>query len=71
MVERWVYLGNSVQLIVRLATGVAIQVLIQNSGDEIPYAQGSPVHAYFPVEALRVLTDTGAKLPAASNGAAA
>jgi spermidine/putrescine transport system ATP-binding protein len=71
MVERWVYLGNSVQLIVRLATGAAVQVLIQNSGDDIPYTQGSPVHAYFPVEALRVLTDTGAKLPAASNGAAA
>src|SRR5207237_1222523 len=28
MVERWVYLGNAVQLIVRLATGEAIQVLI-------------------------------------------
>ena len=59
MVERWVYLGNAVQLIVRLATGEAIQVLIQNSGDEIPYSQGTPVHVHLPPEALRVLQDTG------------
>jgi spermidine/putrescine transport system ATP-binding protein len=70
MVERWVYLGNAVQLIVRLATGAAIQVLIQNSGDGIPYSQGTPVHAHFPVEALRVLTDTGAKLASASDNGA-
>ena len=31
-----VYLGNAVQVIMRLATGEAIQVLIQNSGEEIP-----------------------------------
>ena len=42
MVERWVYLGNAVQLIVRLATGETIQVLIQKLGDEIPYSQGTP-----------------------------
>jgi spermidine/putrescine transport system ATP-binding protein len=59
MVERWVYLGNAVQLIVRLATGEAIQVLIQNSGDEIPYSQGTPVNVHLPPEALRVLQDTG------------
>ena len=71
MVERWVYLGNAVQLIVRLATGAAVQVLIQNSGDDIPYSQGTPVHAFFPVEALRVLTDTGAKLPSVNGSGAA
>jgi len=70
MVERWVYLGNAVQLIVRLATGSAVQVLIQNTGDKIPYSQGSPVHAHFPVEALRVLTDSGATAPPRSGGAA-
>jgi spermidine/putrescine transport system ATP-binding protein len=59
MVERWVYLGNAVQLIVRLATGEAIQVLIQNTGADIPYAQGSPVQVHLPPEALRVLKDTG------------
>src|SRR5882724_4922855 len=55
MVERWVYLGNAVQLIVRLATGEKIQVLVQNTGDSIPFAQGTPVHAHLPAEALRVL----------------
>jgi spermidine/putrescine transport system ATP-binding protein len=60
MVERWVYLGNAVQLIVRLATGEKIQVLVQNTGDNIPFAQGTPVHAHLPADALRVLVDTGA-----------
>ncbi|HEX6120694.1 MAG TPA: ABC transporter ATP-binding protein [Dongiaceae bacterium] len=59
MVERWVYLGNAVQLIVRLATGTAIQALIQNTGEEIPYVQGTPVQVHLPPEALRVLKDTG------------
>ena len=60
IVERWVYLGNAVQLIVRLATGQAVQVLIQNTGEDIPYTQGSPVQVHFPANALRVLADTGA-----------
>ncbi len=59
MVERWVYLGNAVQLIVRLASGDAIQVLIQNTGEEIPFAQGTPVQVHLPADALRVLKDTG------------
>ena len=71
MVERWVYLGNAVQLIVRLATGEAIQVLIQNSGDEIPYSQGTPVHVHLPPEALRVLQDTGERYVPEPDAAAA
>jgi len=59
MIERWVYRGNAIQLIVRLATGTLVDVLIQNTGDTIPFAQGAPVHAYLPVNALRVLVDTG------------
>jgi len=62
MVERLVYLGNSVQVITRLAIGTTIQVLVQNAGGEIPWKQGTPVQAYLPPEALRVLTDTGATL---------
>jgi len=65
MVERWVYLGNAVQLIVRLATGEKIQVLVQNTGDSIPFAQGTPVHAHLPADALRVLVDSVATAPAA------
>jgi len=60
MIERWVYLGNSVQLIVRLAGGEALCVHVPNSGETIPYTPGTPVHAYLPVNALRVLMDTGA-----------
>jgi ABC-type Fe3+/spermidine/putrescine transport system ATPase subunit len=61
-VQRWVYLGNAVQLIVGLATGDKIQALMQNSGDEIPYREGSEVSVHLPAAALRVLTDTGVKL---------
>ena len=71
MVERWVYLGNAVQLIVRLATGEKIQVLVQNTGDSIPFAQGTPVHAHLPAEALRVLVDTGAVNSSPDDDAAA
>ncbi len=59
MVERPVYLGNAMQLLVRLASGDIVQVLIQNAGEEIPYKQGDPVTVYMPAEALRVLADTG------------
>jgi spermidine/putrescine transport system ATP-binding protein len=62
MVERLVYLGNSVQVITRLAVGTTIQVLVQNAGADIPWKQGTPVQAYLPPEALRVLTDSGAAL---------
>ena len=59
MIERPVYLGNSVQLLIRLANGDRVQALIQNAGEEIPYRQGDAVKVYMPAEALRVLTDTG------------
>ena len=62
MVERLVYLGNSVQVIVHLAVGTTIQALIQNVGTEIPWKQGTPVQAHLPPDALRVLEDTGAAL---------
>lgn len=61
-VERWVYLGNAVQLIVKLATGHTIQVLVHNDGDDIPFRPGSRVQVYLPPTALRVLTDTGVRL---------
>jgi spermidine/putrescine transport system ATP-binding protein len=60
LVERLVYLGNAVQLIVRLATGHSIQALIQNTGDEIPYRQGAALQVHMPADALRVLFDTHA-----------
>jgi len=69
-IERSVYLGNAVQLIVRLATGNVIQVLMQNGGEEIPFNPGDAVQAHLPADALRVLTDTGAPLPSADPQAA-
>ncbi|HEY3773209.1 MAG TPA: ABC transporter ATP-binding protein [Solirubrobacteraceae bacterium] len=57
MVERTVYLGTSLQVMVRLATGVQLQVSITNTGDTGAYAQGTPVAVHIPIDALRVLAD--------------
>jgi spermidine/putrescine transport system ATP-binding protein len=55
MVERVVYVGSAIQVIVRAATGEALQALVQNTGGGIPYEQGTPVQLHLPVDALRVL----------------
>ena len=55
MVERVVYVGSAIQVIVRVATGEALQALVQNTGGGIPYEQGTPVQLHLPVDALRVL----------------
>ena len=55
MVERVVYAGPVIQVIVRSATGEALQALVQNTGGGIPYEQGTPVQLYLPADALRVL----------------
>jgi spermidine/putrescine transport system ATP-binding protein len=55
MVDRTVYVGASLQVIVRLATGATIQVSIANTGDAGGYAQGTPVLVRVPPEALRVV----------------
>jgi spermidine/putrescine transport system ATP-binding protein len=55
MVERLVYVGNFVQVIVRAATGQALQALVPNTGKDVPYEQGTPVQLHLPADALRVL----------------
>jgi spermidine/putrescine transport system ATP-binding protein len=55
MIERTVYVGASHQVIVRLPTGVAIQVSVANTGDSSEYRQGTPVAVHVPADALRVL----------------
>ena len=55
MVERLVFLGSATQLILRLAPGARLQALVQNHGDPIAFAQGTPVQAHLPAGALRVL----------------
>jgi spermidine/putrescine transport system ATP-binding protein len=58
MVERLVYVGSAVQVIVRAATGETLQALVQNTGKEIPYEQGTPVQLHLPAEAVRILPAT-------------
>ena len=59
MVERVVYVGPVLQVILRLAPGEPLQALITNQGEDLQYSQGSPVMVELPSEALRVLRGTG------------
>jgi spermidine/putrescine transport system ATP-binding protein len=68
MVERVVYVGSIMQVIVHLASGQTLQAWVQNQGEGLPYAQGHPVSVHLPAEALRVLIDTS--IPTAAGGAA-
>jgi spermidine/putrescine transport system ATP-binding protein len=67
MVERVVYIGASTQVLLRLATGVPLQALVQNDGDQPDLAQGTPVHVYFPPDALRVLAGASGEVPVAED----
>jgi spermidine/putrescine transport system ATP-binding protein len=69
MVERVVYVGSIMQVILHLASGPTLQAWVQNQGDGLPYAQGHPVSVHLPADALRVLIDTS--VPVSENGAAA
>ncbi len=70
MVERVVYVGSIMQVIVHLAPGQSLQAWVQNQGDGLPYGQGHPVSVHLPVDALRVLVDTGAPIQTDLEGAA-
>src|SRR5215469_8546014 len=67
LVERLVFLGPATQVMLRLATGASLQALLQNDGERVDLAQGTPVHAYLPADALRVLA--GAQVDVAANDA--
>jgi spermidine/putrescine transport system ATP-binding protein len=58
MVERVVYVGSTMQVIVHLASGPTLQAWVQNQGDGLPYSQGHPVAVHLPPDALRVLSDS-------------
>jgi spermidine/putrescine transport system ATP-binding protein len=70
MVERVVYVGSIMQVIVHLAPGQSLQAWVQNTGEGVPYAQGHPVSVHLPPDALRVLMDTGAPMQTDLEGAA-
>ncbi len=57
MVERTVYVGATLQVIIRLATGATLQASITNTGGAEGYSQGTPVAVQIPADALRVLAD--------------
>jgi spermidine/putrescine transport system ATP-binding protein len=57
MVERIVYVGSVLHVLVNLAPGDKIQVWVQNEGEGLPWAQGTPVTVHMPQEALRVLPE--------------
>jgi spermidine/putrescine transport system ATP-binding protein len=59
LVDRLVYLGAATQVMPRLATGESLQAVAQN-GDAAGWSQGTPVHAYLPADALRVLAGDAA-----------
>jgi spermidine/putrescine transport system ATP-binding protein len=55
MVERIVYVGSTMQVIVNLAPGEKLQALVANEGEVLPFEQGTAVSVHLPREALRVL----------------
>jgi spermidine/putrescine transport system ATP-binding protein len=58
MVDRTVFVGSNLQVMVRLATGALLQASVPNGGEGLDrYGQGSPVTVHIPRDALRVLTD--------------
>jgi len=67
MVERVVFLGAATQVMLRLAPGVSLQALMQNDGSRPDLAQGTPVHAYLPPDALRVLAGAAGEVPLAED----
>jgi len=58
MVERVVYVGSIMQVIVHLAPGGTLQAWVQNQGEGVPFQQGTAVTVHLPPTALRVLQDT-------------
>jgi spermidine/putrescine transport system ATP-binding protein len=62
LVERVVYVGTTLQVILRLASGQQIQAWQPNDGDIEPYRSGAAVTAHFPPAALRVLPEGGTEV---------
>jgi spermidine/putrescine transport system ATP-binding protein len=68
IVERVVFLGHSVQVMVRLAIGEGLIALIPNRGETIPYSQGDTVQVHLPLDALRVLEPSRGPEPVGDEG---
>jgi hypothetical protein len=70
MVERVVYLGAATQVMLRLATGESLQAVIPNDESAATWAQGTPVHCFLPVDAIRVLAPSSAEATKAAESLA-
>jgi spermidine/putrescine transport system ATP-binding protein len=57
MVERVLYVGSTIQVLVHLAHGETLQAWIQNRGGDPPWQQGTAVTVHLPPDAIRVLAD--------------
>jgi len=57
MVERVLYVGATIQVIVHLAHGESLQAWMQNRGGDPPWSQGTAVSVHLPPDAVRVLVD--------------
>jgi spermidine/putrescine transport system ATP-binding protein len=55
MVERTVYVGASLQVMLRLASGGTLQASVANTGGGAEYPQGTPLYAHLPADGLRVV----------------
>jgi len=64
MVDRTVYVGSSLQVQVRLATGAIVEAAIANTGGVPPQSHGDPVLVHLPDDALRLLAATDGAAPA-------
>ena len=57
MVERVLYVGSTIQVLVHLAHGETLQAYMQNRGGDPPWQQGTAVSVHLPPDAIRVLAD--------------
>jgi len=60
MIDRVVYVGSTLQVMVHVPTGLTLQAWIHNEGGAVPYEQGAAVSVHLPAEALRIVMDTSA-----------
>src|SRR5262249_3224068 len=57
MVERMLYVGSTIQIVVHLAHGETLQAWTPNRGEDPPWQQGTAVSVHLPPDAIRVLAD--------------
>jgi spermidine/putrescine transport system ATP-binding protein len=60
MIDRTIYVGSNLQVMVRLANGGVLQASVPNDGVDLgSHEQGRPVAVHVPADALRILAPSG------------